>query len=221
MIYRCKYSKLNDMAYIAHLDLLRIFIRALRRASISVNYSQGYSPHAKISFSPALGLGIESYAEVIDIDTSEEIPPEEMIARLNKALPEGIEILSCEIAEKLPAISTTMTHSKYEFVLEEDFMQRMEVEKALEAMRAAEEIIIMKKNKKKKKEVELDVRGRIFDCTLRNQSIYGTIQNSIDGALKPTEFLDILNQYLDQPIETERIIKVESYYIDGERRSIV
>ena len=220
MIYRCKYSKLDDMAFIAHLDLLRIFIRALRRASISVNYCQGYSPHAKISFSPALGLGIESCVEVIDIDAMEDISSEEMIDRLNAALPEGIKILSCTISEKVNAISTTMTHSMYEFVLEGNMQQEQDIIKALEQIKNSEEILIIKKSKKKM-DTELNVRDRIFDCSFSNRRIYGIIQNSIEGALKPTEFLEIVNKYLSHTIEPKRIIKIESYYIDGNEKTIV
>ena len=145
MIYRCKYSKLGDMCYIAHLDLLRIFIRSLRRAAIQVNYSQGFNPHAKISFSPALGLGIESLAEVIDIDAEELITEKEMIERLNRALPEGIEILDCSILEKAKSIPTTMTHSLYEYSLKSG---ESGLDSVIEDVKDKEEIIISKKTDK-------------------------------------------------------------------------
>lgn len=216
MIYRCTYSKLDNMAYIAHLDLLRIFIRSLRRASIPVNYSQGFSPHAKISFSPALGLGIESQAEVIDIESDKLYDTKEFIERLNGALPEGLMLTKCIILEKAPSIPTTITHSLYQYLIEDSSNNSSSIRNALDSIKNSEEIII-KKNSKKKKDVETDVRNRIVNCYMEDQSVFAILQNSVDGSLKPSEFLDILrNQMAPIDIKISKIIKIESYFIDGD-----
>ena len=217
MIYRCKYTKLGDMCFIAHLDLLRIFIRSLRRASIQINYSQGFNPHAKISFSPALGLGIESLAEIIDIDTSEEASAEEIKERFNAALPEGIEIISCEVLEKAGSIPALMNHSLYEYQFS---AITEEILKSVDTIKDLDEIIILKKNKKKK-EIATDVKNRINDIYAKGNKVYAMLLNSTDGALKPVELLEILSQYANSNLESLKITKIDSYFIDEEGKRLV
>jgi radical SAM-linked protein len=62
------YTKKREARYIAHLDLARVFDRAIRRAQIEVAYSEGFNPHPKISFGPPLPVGVEGQREFVDID---------------------------------------------------------------------------------------------------------------------------------------------------------
>lgn len=78
--------------YISHLDLLRLFGRALRRADLPFAVSQGFSKHPKIAIKRALKLGIESENEEAGFKLSQEVFPEEFRVRLEKELPQGIRI---------------------------------------------------------------------------------------------------------------------------------
>ena len=82
------------MKYISHLDLMRLFMRALRRAQLPVKMSEGFSPHPKISIKRALKLGVESDAEEATFALSDYIEAQEFKARLQKQFPDGIEIQS-------------------------------------------------------------------------------------------------------------------------------
>ena len=82
------------MRYISHLDLMRLFMRALRRAELPIKMTEGFSPHPKLSIKRALKLGIESEKEEAVICLTEEISPAEFSKRLNKQLPEGIEVIN-------------------------------------------------------------------------------------------------------------------------------
>ncbi len=62
-----KYCKAGSACFISHIDLLRHVSRILRRAGITVNYSQGFNPHALVYFSPPLGVGVSSVAEYLTI----------------------------------------------------------------------------------------------------------------------------------------------------------
>lgn len=218
MIYRCKYSKTGEMSYIAHLDTLRIFIRALRRADIPVNYSQGYSPHAKIAFSPALGMGIESLSEIIDVDSDIELAPQYFVEKLNGALPEGLQIDTCSTHEKVEAIPTLLTHSEYAFFLPDGYdVQRLS--EALERLLDSTEIVIQKKSKKGL--LDINVRERIYSCSLKDGKMIAVLQNSIEGALKPTEFLEILSQLFGVEMKVVRILKVASYFIENGVQTLV
>jgi len=94
---RVAYSKLNEAKYIAHLDLTRVFDRALRRARIQLKYSEGFNPHPKIAFGPPLPVGVEGMEEYVDIDLKVEkegSPQQDYLrqasGRLQKELPPGI-----------------------------------------------------------------------------------------------------------------------------------
>ena len=80
------------MRYISHLDLMRLFARAMRRAELPLKMSEGFSPHPKLSLQRALKLGIESEHEEASIVLRFPVTPEEFKDRLQKKLPEGIQL---------------------------------------------------------------------------------------------------------------------------------
>ena len=97
-VYRINFifSKKGAMKYISHLDLMRLFMRAMRRADLPLKMSEGFSPHPKLSLKRALKLGLESENEEASIILKEELSPEDFKERLEKQLPEGIEIKNAE-----------------------------------------------------------------------------------------------------------------------------
>ncbi|MCM8789696.1 MAG: TIGR03936 family radical SAM-associated protein [Candidatus Omnitrophica bacterium] len=82
------------MRYISHLDLMRLFLRAMRRADLPLKITQGFNPHPKFSIKRALKLGLESSTEEAIITLTRYVKPQEFKERLQKQLPEGIEIQS-------------------------------------------------------------------------------------------------------------------------------
>lgn len=90
------FCKKGILRYISHLDIVRLFQRALRRAGLPVALSQGFSPHYRISFGNALKLGVESEGEKAEFSLNEWIDPEEFKSRLNRKLPEGIKVVKCK-----------------------------------------------------------------------------------------------------------------------------
>jgi len=86
------FSKKGDMKFISHLDLMRLFQRALRRETLPITMTKGFNPHPKFSITKALKLGVESENEEATFYLDSLIEPEEFRQRLNKQLPEGIAI---------------------------------------------------------------------------------------------------------------------------------
>ncbi|MCX5698920.1 MAG: TIGR03936 family radical SAM-associated protein [Candidatus Omnitrophica bacterium] len=86
------FSKTGLMRYISHLDLMRLFMRAMRRAELPLKMTEGFSPHPKLSFKRALKLGVESQLEEASIVLKFPVAPEDFKCRLQKQLPEGIEV---------------------------------------------------------------------------------------------------------------------------------
>jgi radical SAM-linked protein len=86
------FAKFGKMRYISHLDLMRLFTRALRRADLPLKMSEGFSPHPKLSIKRALKLGVESQSEEASVILKEQITPGDFQSRFQKELPEGILI---------------------------------------------------------------------------------------------------------------------------------
>lgn len=84
------------MIYISHLDLMRLFTRAMRRAELPLKMTQGFSPHPKFSIQRAIKLGVESDKETAAVALKGWISPEDFKEKLNRQLPEGIEITYAE-----------------------------------------------------------------------------------------------------------------------------
>lgn len=86
------FSKTGLMRFISHLDLMRLFTRAARRADLPLSLTQGFNPHPKMSFKRALKLGLESENEELTLNLKENITPQELKQNLQQQLPEGIII---------------------------------------------------------------------------------------------------------------------------------
>jgi radical SAM-linked protein len=86
------FTKMGKMRFISHLDLMRTFMRALRRADIPLKISQGFNPHPKLSIKRAIKLGVESQEEEASIVLKETIALDDFKNRLNECLPQGIQI---------------------------------------------------------------------------------------------------------------------------------
>ena len=93
MRLRIAYTKVEDARYIAHLDLTRVFERAIRRAGINMSYTEGFNPRPKISFGFALAVGTEGEREYVDIDIQRDLDLGEVLARIQEQLPPGIRLL--------------------------------------------------------------------------------------------------------------------------------
>lgn len=95
---RLRFAKRGKLRFTSHRDVARAFERALRRACIPMAYSQGYSPHPKVSWVGAAPTGVASEAEYVEIQLVEQLDPEVVRAKLNAALPEGLAIVEGVLA---------------------------------------------------------------------------------------------------------------------------
>lgn len=97
MKYLITFEKNEAARWLGHLDVLRTFERAIRRAELPVAYSTGFNPREKIAFASALGVGITGARELAALELTEPIDPCELVQRLNDTLPPGIRLLEAEV----------------------------------------------------------------------------------------------------------------------------
>ena len=91
--YRARYGKEGRLRFVSHLDLIRTLPKVFRRARVRMTYTAGFHPKPKMSFGPALAVGLESRAEFLDFESPEKLDQTAVLAALNAASPRGLSFL--------------------------------------------------------------------------------------------------------------------------------
>jgi len=118
---RITYARGLPQRYVSHLDMIRFWERALRRARLPVAYSEGFTPHPQIALGPPLGLGMTGRAELLDVFLSERVLPDAAAAQLREQMPQGIEIVALEeVPLEGPALQALVRAADYRMYLRPD-----------------------------------------------------------------------------------------------------
>ncbi len=118
---RLKFSRGEQLKYLSHLDLMRLWERALRRAGLPAAYSEGFSPHPRISLASPLAVGVTSRAELMDVFVNVTISLELFRQKVAPQLPEGVEILEISTVNVLsPSLQSRLRKAEYIVELETD-----------------------------------------------------------------------------------------------------
>ncbi len=115
---RVKFSKTGTMRYLSHQELMTSILRAMRRAGIQLTYSTGFHPHPKVSFGPALAVGVEGISEYFDMELIDFKSSSDTLKKLNSALPAGIKALSATLLHSNEkALNNLISTYEYEIVI--------------------------------------------------------------------------------------------------------
>ncbi len=208
--YLVHYSRIGDICYLGHLEILQTIFRALRRAAIETHYSQGFNPSPKISFGPALPVGTESLAEFFIMDLPNPIKNLASTAeRLNDKLAPGLKVTQIELhSGNVPQkICTT-----YNLILPTDSTDS-EKSRAEEFTKSST-FIIGKTRKGKTREIDIRPLIQEFSFINSNTVRLQLISASAQAGIKPLEALtDILGLDKDRCLQT-RILKTEWQKLD-------
>jgi len=182
MKIRVKFTKYGVMKYVGHLDMMRYFQKAIRRASIPIVYSEGFSPHQIMSFAAPLGVGMESKGEYMDIEVTSLEGIEGGIKRLQETMVEGIEILSLK---KLPdsekSAMSQVKRAAYWIVQREGKI--FFPEKIKEFYMCQEEIIVTKQTKRSEKII--DIKPMIYKMEELKEGLYMEVAAGSAENIKP------------------------------------
>ena len=142
---RLVFCKTDDAVWMSHLDLMRLFQRAFKRAGLPLTHTQGFNPRPSVSIALPLSVGVESICELLDFDLEgEKIPCAEIVRRLNDVLVKGITVLDCqEDCRKIRDIAflDCVLTLEYDQGIEEDKVQ------TISALFRQESILLEKKSK--------------------------------------------------------------------------
>ena len=111
---RVRFGRGQEIKFISHLDIMRLWERALRRAQISLAYSEGFSPHPRISLAAPLPVGVTSEAELMDVFVTRLVSPHWFNAVTSQQLPPSIEILGVyQVALTMPSLQSQVRYAEY------------------------------------------------------------------------------------------------------------
>lgn len=197
MKIRIKFSKHGVMKFIGHLDIMRYFQKAIRRAEIPIRFTEGFSPHMVMSFASPLGVGLTSDGEYMDIEVNETISSKEAVRRLNQVMVEGMQVLSYrKIPEgKASNAMSLVAFADYTVTFREGKEPCTGWKERLSEFASLPAILILKKSKKSEKEV--DIRPMIHELHLQeNGSIFMRLSSGSASNLKPELVMEAFAAYL-------------------------
>lgn len=194
---RIKYTKTGVLRFIGHLDIMRLFQKAIRRAKLDVAYSKGFSPHQIISFAAPMPLGMTSEGEYFDGDFVSVTSTQDMLDRLNSTMPEGVKVLDIvQLDEGARPSMSVVTASDYYIYkndeCENDYLHKLSG--ALDSFIAQDTIEIMKKTKTK--EEMSDIKPGIYKLEKKDDGIYMLLASGSVLNLKPELVVEALCKYL-------------------------
>lgn len=137
---RIRFCRGQEVKFISHLDIMRLWQRAFHRAGISLTYSEGFSPHPRISLAAPLPVGVTSQAELMDILCTRPVSPHFFTTAVTQQLPPGIEILQVyQIAPNMPSLQSQVGYAEYKVEVKTENEQK-DIESALTSLLSVEHL---------------------------------------------------------------------------------
>jgi len=137
---RVRFCRGQEVKFISHLDIMRLWQRALHRAGVSLAYTEGFSPHPRISLAAPLSVGVTSEAELMDVFVARQVSPHFFIDAVSQQLPSGIDILQVyQIALTMPSLQSQIRYAEYTVGVEVEKGQE-DIESALASLLSLKEL---------------------------------------------------------------------------------
>lgn len=186
MKLRIKFSKHGPIVFIGHLDMMRYFQKAMRRAEVDISYSGGFSPHQIMSFAAPLGVGIASNGEYMDIGVDSLTNAKQVMDALNAVMVEGVRIESVKL---LPDNATnamaSVAAAKYTISFREGHAPGVDFFSQIDGFLSGDEIIVTKETKKGYKELNLKPHIYEFSYNCNENTVSLLVDASSSGNIKP------------------------------------
>lgn len=207
IIMRMKFKRGGPLIYTAHLDMLRIFERALLRSKLNPGYSQGFNPRPLMVFALPIGVGVETTGDYLEISFFDNPNPKIVMEKLNDSLPDSIRIIKAYIVpDHSKSLMSMVRRADYLFILED-------IGRFKEFLIQSKELIVDKKSKGRIR--ALDIRPLILNVdspdqnSLKVQVLAGSRNN-----LRPDLILQALlgeDGFTKTHVLETKIIRTENY----------
>lgn len=206
---RMKITKEKEIRFIAHLDYARAIERAVRRANLPASYSEGFNPHMKIAFASALGVGVASEAEYVDLELKREVAINDVIAKLAGQLPPGIKLKQAKyISLSSPALMASVNLAEYSVDVslgaETD---KLAIADCVEKFNQAKEVRFVRNSPKGYREIRVKeyVNHLSYKIKEAQLNINFTCKITPQGTIKPSEVIECLVNSFGLPIDKDAV----------------
>lgn len=213
VIYRINYEVKGTLAFLSHLEVMRLWQRAMLRCRLPIAWTQGFNPRPKLSLGPARNVGVEGLSEYLDAEFSEDIKCDALIASLNEILPQGVQVLK---AREIPQGTKMLEALINEAVYKVTFLNGMPADAAgkVKELLDAKECMYVRQSPKGEKEI--DLRSYILGIELKDDDMILSVKTGTKGSLRVAELLTVL-EYWDI-MKDIKIQRMGLFVTDGAKR---
>lgn len=191
-----QFGKTGRLRYISHLDLQRFMQRALRRTGLPVAYSQGFNPHALLSFASALGMGVSSEAELLEVRLAEPVEEQAILEAMRAALPPEMPVYRVRtVDDRFPSLMATVYCADYRIDLNGPGAQA--VADAAAGYLEMTEVMAVRKTKSGEKTVNIrpsTLELRVEEAQEGACTLYARLTLTPEDTLKPDVLLGALEK---------------------------
>jgi radical SAM-linked protein len=213
MKIRIKFRRFGAVKFLGHLDMMRYFQKAVRRAGIDICYSEGFSPHQIMSFAAPLGVGITSDGEYFDIEVNSTMSSEQAIKAFNDTMVEGIEVTGyVRLPDNAKTAMAIVAAADYRLTFKNGYESPYNVSEWQSAIQELfydqPEFLIRKKTKKSEREVDLKPLVYVLEVSAdedEHPSFFLKLSAGSTDNIKPELVLASLYEKLGIPFEEQAI----------------
>lgn len=179
------YTKGYEVRYIGHLDLMRVFERALRRTMLPLKYTEGFNPRIKLSFALPLPVSVEGEAELATLELTHFVDVRGFEDQLNSVLPTGIKVFAAKIDHLKQSLNELVKSASYIV----DFAEAPDTD-YLNQVLGRDSLVYSKKSKHTTRDI--DLKPYLYACRLESDKLFFTVKAGSDINIRPDEVLRIL-----------------------------
>ena len=191
---RIKFSKTGNMRYLSHNELILSIIRAVKRADIPVAFSEGFHPHPKVSFGPALPSGVEGTQEFFDIELMKLVKETDFEVMMNAQLPEGLEVIRASLLpEGEKSLNEIISCYNYEINIDKAD------EKRINSFIDLASVIVARKKK------DVDIRPMVTEANIQNNKLFLAVSDTDSANVRLSEILQEMLQKTPEEVQSMTI----------------
>lgn len=191
---RIRYAKRGPLRFTSHRDFARAIERAVQRAGVPIAYSQGFTPHPKISYASAAPTGVASEAEYLELGLRAHVVPDDLKKALDAALSPGLDVVEAIQAGSTDSLSDRLTASRWRIEL--PGVAPADLETAVATFLTHEEVLVERLTKQGRR--TFDTRGPVHLITL--------VRSPSESIGAPCAILDLVVRHVTPSVRPDDVL---------------